>query len=75
MNKPLCFSLKMFRAVIGSHKIYSYITLHQVEIFSPCFSMMLPPRKVRIFASLARWQLYLWWLATNLLHKPEIVQM
>ena len=57
----------MFRAVIGSHKIYCYITLHPgrdffslLPIYSyTCIgSMMMPPRQARVFARLARWQLY-----------------
>ena len=62
MNKPLVCSLKMFRAVIGSHKIYCYVTLHPGRFFLPAFYMcigfmMLLPRQARVFARLARWQL------------------
>ena len=53
----------MFRAVIGSHKIYCYITLQPGRDFSPYFLHMhrlydaaaLPGS--RQFARLARWQL------------------
>ena len=56
MNKALC-SLKVFRAVIGPHKIYCYITLHTgrdffVSAFYTCIGVLMLIR-LRSLGSLA----------------------